>query len=77
MRTQAIYATGPTIYEPPLACPAPERRIGLNDRVSVADGRVGSVIGFYCRDVETVVVRFGPGDSVEVASSVDAARAAK
>lgn len=67
MRTQGIYATGSTIYEPPLVCQMPRRRIGLNDRVSVPDGRTGSVIGFYCRDVETVVVRFGPGDSVEYA----------
>jgi hypothetical protein len=69
VRTQPIYATGATIYEPPLACRAPERRICLNDRVSVPDGRVGGVIGFYCRDVETVVVRFGPGDSVEYPAS--------
>lgn len=69
MRTQAVYATGTTIYEPPPVCQAPRRRIDLNDRVAVPDGRVGNVIGFYCRDVETVVVRFGPGDSVEYTAS--------
>jgi hypothetical protein len=45
----------------------PAHRIGLYDRVSVPGGRVGSVIGFYSRANETVLVRFDSGDSVEYA----------
>jgi hypothetical protein len=37
--------------------------IDLYDRVRVPDGRVGSVIGFYRRDVVSVVVLFDSGDS--------------
>jgi hypothetical protein len=43
----------------------PQDRIGVNDRVSVPDGRVGSVIGFYSRVPETVLVLFDSGDSRE------------
>jgi hypothetical protein len=48
---------------------APRARHGtrLNDRVSAADGRVGSVIGFFRRDPETVLVLFDSGGSGELA----------
>ena len=52
--------TQPMIFEP-------QDRIGLNDRVSVPDGRVGSVIGFYCRAPDTLLVLFDSGDSREYA----------
>ena len=42
-----------------------QHRLSLNDRVSVPNGRVGRVIGFYCRASETVLVRFDFGDSRE------------
>jgi hypothetical protein len=45
----------------------PQDRIGVNDRVSVPDGRVGSVIGFYCRAPDTLLVLFDSGDSREYA----------
>jgi hypothetical protein len=37
-------------------------RIDVQDRVSVPDGRNGSVIGFFMRDPMTVLVAFEPGD---------------
>jgi hypothetical protein len=37
-----------------------------HDRVSVPDGRVGEVIGFYRRTYETVLVRFAEGESGEL-----------
>jgi hypothetical protein len=40
-------------------------RVECHDRVSVPDGRVGEVIGFYRRSYETVLVRFADGDSDE------------
>jgi hypothetical protein len=46
-----------------------QHRISLNDRVSVPNGRVGRVIGFYCRDSETVLVRFDLGDSREYSAA--------
>jgi hypothetical protein len=52
-------------YDPHTLSELPAHRIGLNDRVSVPDGRVGSVIGFYSRADETVLVLFDSGDSVE------------
>jgi hypothetical protein len=44
-----------------------QHRIGINDRVSVPDNRVGNVIGFYCRQPETVLVLFDSGESREYA----------
>jgi hypothetical protein len=44
-----------------------QRRVGINDRVSVPDNRVGNVIGFYCRKPETVLVRLDSGESREYA----------
>lgn len=41
------------------------RKIEWHDHVSVPDGRVGEVIGFYRRSHETVLVRFPDGDSGE------------
>jgi hypothetical protein len=38
---------------------------GLNDRVSVPDGSVGRVLGFYTRIPETVLVLFDSGASRE------------
>lgn len=43
---------------------APEP-IDAHDRVRVPDGRVGEVIGFYCREQESVVVQFASGRSSE------------
>jgi hypothetical protein len=40
-------------------------KVECHDRVSVPDGRVGEVIGFYRRSYETVLVRFADGDSAE------------
>ena len=54
-------------YElPPLEL---QLRVNLDDRVSVPDGRVGTVIGFYRREVETVLVLFDFGDSSEYADA--------
>jgi hypothetical protein len=39
--------------------------VARHDRVRVPDGRVGRVIGFYRRAVESVLVSFGPGDAEE------------
>jgi hypothetical protein len=39
--------------------------VQCHDRVSVPDGRVGEVIGFYRRTYESVLVRFADGDSGE------------
>jgi hypothetical protein len=39
--------------------------VECHDRVSVPDGRIGEVIGFYRRSFETVLVRFAGGDSGE------------
>jgi hypothetical protein len=47
-----------------VTAPAAER-IGIQDRVSVPDGRIGSVIGFFMRDPMTVLVAFAPGDVCE------------
>ena len=47
---------------------APEL-IDAHDRVRVPDGRVGEVIGFYRRQVETVVVLFSSGRSAEFPTS--------
>lgn len=54
-------------YPPPLTFEPPARRSGLDDRVSVPDSRVGSVIGFYSRVPEMVLVLFGLGHSREFA----------
>jgi hypothetical protein len=43
----------------------PPPRIALHDRVSVPDGRVGSVIGLLRRDPDTVLVAFEPGSAHE------------
>ena len=42
-----------------------EEPIGTHDRVRVPDGSIGEVIGFYRRQVETVVVLFSSGRSAE------------
>jgi hypothetical protein len=39
--------------------------IDLHDRVCVADGSVGTVIGFYGRAERTVLVRLDSGESRE------------
>jgi hypothetical protein len=39
--------------------------VDVQDRVSVPDGRIGSVIGFFMRDPMTVLVAFEPGDVCE------------
>ena len=50
-------------YLPENAVPGPPPlRVTVQDRVSVPDGRVGSVIGFYMRDPATVLVALEPGD---------------
>jgi hypothetical protein len=36
-----------------------------HDRVRVDDGREGTVIGFYRREVESVLVAFAGGESAE------------
>jgi hypothetical protein len=64
--THAYRMTAFAGHEPPAHEP-PAHGIGLNDRVSVPDGRVGSVIGFYSRADATVLVLFDSGDSVEYA----------
>jgi hypothetical protein len=45
------------------------RRFAVHDQVSVPDGSVGTVIGFYRRAVETVLVLFGSGRTREFAPS--------
>jgi hypothetical protein len=40
-------------------------KMECHDRVSVPDGRVGEVIGFYRRTSESVLVRFADGASDE------------
>jgi hypothetical protein len=40
-------------------------RFAYHDRVSVPDGRIGEVIGFYRRIHESVLVRFPSGESDE------------
>lgn len=40
-------------------------KMECHDRVSVPDGRVGEVIGFYRRMYESVLVRFPDGESGE------------
>jgi hypothetical protein len=37
----------------------------FHDCVRVPDGRTGTVIGFYRRHYESVLVRFGPGEAGE------------
>jgi hypothetical protein len=44
---------------------APQREIAVNDRVSVPDGCLGLVIGFYQRASATVLVRLDAGDQRE------------
>lgn len=39
--------------------------VDVQDRVSVPDGRIGSVIGFFMRDPMTVLVAFEPGNVCE------------
>jgi hypothetical protein len=39
--------------------------IDAHDLVRVPDGRVGEVIGFYRRELETVLVQFASGASLE------------
>lgn len=39
----------------------------MKDRVLVADGRVGTVVGFYARADGTVLVRFDSGESMQYA----------
>jgi len=65
--TFSTSASGTTIFEPPAVGRAWAHGIAVGDRVSLRDGRVGRVIGFYSRDDETVLVCFGPGESVEYA----------
>ena len=43
--------------------------IDTRDRVRVPDGRIGEVIGFYRRQVETVLVQFSSGGSAEFPTS--------
>jgi hypothetical protein len=43
--------------------------IDAHDRVRVPDGSVGEVIGFYRRQVETVVVLFSSGKTAEFLTS--------
>jgi hypothetical protein len=47
----------------PVGGPLVPESIDANDCVRVPDGRVGKVIGFYCRQDETVVVLFPSGGS--------------
>jgi hypothetical protein len=47
--------------------PTATRRFAVHDRVAVPDGSVGTVIGFYRRAAETVLVLFGSGGSREFA----------
>ena len=37
----------------------------FHDHVRVPDGRTGTVVGFYRRHYESVLVRFGPGEAGE------------
>ena len=54
------------IITPIAAYPPLERSpVAFGDRVRVPDGRTGEVIGFYRRESDSVLVRFGPGDSAE------------
>jgi hypothetical protein len=39
--------------------------INAHDRVRVPDGRIGQVIGFYVREIQSVVVLFAAGMSDE------------
>jgi hypothetical protein len=43
--------------------------IEAQDSVRVPDGRIGEVVGFYCREIESVLVQFAPGDSGEFLAS--------
>jgi hypothetical protein len=52
-----------SFYDPKSGAPG----IALHARVSVPDGNVGKVIGFYNRDPETVLVLFDSGGSHEFA----------
>ena len=54
-------------HTPQMNLEPPAHGIGLHDRVSVPGGGVGSVIGFYHRADETVLVLFASGDSREYA----------
>jgi hypothetical protein len=47
----------------PVRSPVPR----LFESVRVPDGRIGTVIGFYMRESESVLVRFSPGDIGEFA----------
>ena len=47
----------------------PQQQVAVNDRVSVPDGCVGRVIGFYRRAVNTVLVHLDSGDSREYDSA--------
>jgi hypothetical protein len=49
------------------AYPARHQCPHLLESVRVPDGRVGTVIGFYLRKRESVVVRFSPGEVDEFA----------
>jgi hypothetical protein len=53
----------------PVDGPLVPESIDANDCVRVPDGRVGKVIGFYCRQHETVVVLFPSGGSSEFLTS--------
>jgi hypothetical protein len=44
-----------------------ERRIVPRDRVSLPDGRVGTVVGFYCHLPVSVLVIFDSGDTAQYA----------
>lgn len=54
----------PTIT-PLAASPLELSPVAFGDHVRVPDGRTGEVIGFYRRESDSVLVRFGPGDSAE------------
>jgi hypothetical protein len=51
----------------PLAAdPLPDlSRVAYHDRVSVPDGRIGEVVGFYRRKDESVLVSFAAGTAAE------------
>ena len=72
MRRSALSAEPETPYVATVieraALPEPpvwDYRPALHDRVRVDDGREGTVIGFYRREAEGVLVSFGAGESAE------------
>ena len=40
-------------------------KVEWRSRVRVPDGRIGKVIGFYRRENDSVLVRFGSGETAE------------